>query len=73
MLSLLILEDQTDQLKSDVDGGTPAGGRVGSGTSPSEAAKFYPGHPVSAQPMMLNAITGALKQVSRGPATDGRW
>ena len=64
VLALLILEDQTDQLKSEVDGAPSAGGRVGT-PSASEAAKFYPGHPVSAQPMLLNAITGALKQVRR--------
>ncbi|XP_043188734.1 protein dopey-1-like [Amphibalanus amphitrite] len=64
VLSLLILEDQTDQLKSDMDGAPSAGGRVGT-PSASEAAKFYPGHPVPAQPMLLNAITGALKQSHR--------
>ena len=72
VLALLILEDQTDQLKSEVDGAPSAGGRVGT-PSASEAAKFYPGHPVSAQPMLLNAITGALKQVRRRAVVISWW
>ncbi|XP_037079103.1 LOW QUALITY PROTEIN: protein dopey-1-like [Pollicipes pollicipes] len=61
VLALLILEDQTDQMKTDVEAAAQPAGRVASPPA-SEAAKFYPGHPISAQPMLLNAITGALKQ-----------
>ena len=59
--------DRSALLKSDVDGALASGGRVGT-PSASEAAEFYPGHPVSEQPVLLNAIAGAFKQVSSGAA-----
>lgn len=75
MLALLILEDQTDQMKTEVEPASSGGGAQGARTGhppASESAKFYPGHPVSAQPMLLNAIVGALKQVRTLSSQDAR-